>query len=102
MLEGAALCGEGAIAPSCGECDHMAVEQAEPDTFPKLLLHQARLRGEHPAIREKHRGIWRTLSWRELADEVTAIAAGLAERGLRRGSHVAFLGGNRPRLYTAM
>jgi long-chain acyl-CoA synthetase len=80
----------------------MSIEQAEPDTFPKLLFHHSRQLGEHPAIREKRRGIWRTLTWRELADETAAVAAGLAERGLKRGSHVAFLGGNRPRLYAAM
>ena len=72
------------------------------DTFPKLLLHHARERGERPAIREKHRGIWRTTSWRELADEAAAIALAMSARGLQRGAHVAVLGDNRPRLYAAM
>lgn len=93
---------EGTSRLPFGERDQMAVEQAELDTFPKLLLHHSVIRGDQPAIRQKSRGIWRTLTWRELADEVTAVAAGLAERGLQRGSHVAFLGGNRPRLYAAM
>jgi long-chain acyl-CoA synthetase len=80
----------------------MATGKAEPDTFPKLLLHHARHRGEQPAIREKSRGIWRTMTWRDLADEVAALAAALSTRGLQRGSHVAFAGDNRPRLYAAM
>ena len=80
----------------------MAVEEARPDTFPKLLLGHAQRRGERPAIREKSRGIWRTTTWRELADEAAALACALAARGLKRGEHVALLGENRPRLYAAM
>ena len=49
------------------------------DTFPKLLLHHARARGDRPAIREKDLGIWQTWSWKHLADEVRALACGLAE-----------------------
>jgi long-chain acyl-CoA synthetase len=71
------------------------------DTFPRLLLHHAQTRSERPAIREKSRGIWKTLSWRQLADEVTALAAGLAEQGFQRGDHVGLLGENRPRLFAA-
>ena len=74
----------------------------ESDTFPKLLLRHVKERAEHPAIREKTRGIWHTLSWRDLADEVMALAAALAARGLQRGAHVALVGDNRPRLYAAM
>ena len=63
----------------------MAIEKAEADTFPKLLLHHSRQRGERPALREKKRGIWRTVTWRELADEAAALAAALSARGLQRG-----------------
>src|SRR5262245_21879379 len=80
----------------------MATDNAGLDTFPKLLLHHARSRGERPAIREKSRGIWRTLTWGGLADEVAALAAALSARGVQRGSHVALVGDNRPRLYAAM
>ena len=72
------------------------------DTFPKLLMHHAGERGERPAIREKSRGIWRTVTWRELAEEASALAAASSARGLQRGAHVALLGDNRPRLYAAM
>ena len=80
----------------------MAIEKVELDTFPQLLLHHSKQRGERPALREKKRGIWRTVTWRELAEETAALAAALAARGLQRGAHVAFVGDNRPRLYTAM
>ena len=33
------------------------------DTFPRLLLHHARVRGDRPAIREKDLGIWQTWNW---------------------------------------
>lgn len=72
------------------------------DTFPELLRHHARKRGGRPAIREKRRGIWHTLTWRDLADEAESLAAALSARGVQRGAHVALLGDNRPRLYTAM
>jgi len=80
----------------------MAVEDLTADTFPKLLLRHAAQRGDHPAIREKSRGIWRTKTWRDLAEEAGALAAALSTRGLQRGAHVAFLGSNRPRLYAGM
>jgi long-chain acyl-CoA synthetase len=72
------------------------------DTFPKLLMHHARVRGERPAIREKDLGIWQTWSWKRFADEVRALACGLHADGLRRGGHVALVSDNRPRLYAAM
>jgi long-chain acyl-CoA synthetase len=72
------------------------------DTFPKLLMHHARVRGERPAIREKDLGIWQSWTWREFADEVRALACGLAAEGLQRDDHVALISDNRPRLYAAM
>jgi long-chain acyl-CoA synthetase len=72
------------------------------DTFPKLLLHHAAVRGGRPAIREKDLGIWQTWTWRELADEVRSLAGALAAHGLKRGDHFALVGDNRPRLYAVM
>src|SRR3954462_6612450 len=72
------------------------------DTFPKLLMHHAAVHGERPAIREKDLGIWQTWTWRELAEEVRALACALAGRGLKRGDHFALVGDNRPRLYACM
>jgi long-chain acyl-CoA synthetase len=72
------------------------------DTFPKLLMHHAQVRGGMPAIREKDLGIWQTWTWKRFADEVRALAAGLAAEGVKRGGHVALVSDNRPRLYAAM
>ncbi len=80
----------------------MAEDLTGFDTFPKLLLHHARVRPERPAIREKDLGIWQTWSWRHFADEVRALACGLAAQDFKRGDHLALIGDNRPRLYAAM
>jgi long-chain acyl-CoA synthetase len=80
----------------------MAIDVGTLDTFPKLLMHHARVRGAKPAIREKDLGIWQTWTWQRLADEVRALACGLAAQGLKRGDHIALVGDNRPRLYAAM
>ena len=80
----------------------MAEKLSGLDTFPKLLLHHAKLRAERPAIREKDLGIWQTWSWRRFADEVRALACGLAAHGFKRGDHLALVGDNRPRVYAAM
>jgi long-chain acyl-CoA synthetase len=74
----------------------------ERDTFPRLLLENARVRGGRPAIREKDLGIWQTWTWEEAAREVRAFACGLAARGFARGDRLAIIGDNRPRLYWAM
>ena len=80
----------------------MAMDAGTLDTFPKLLMHHARVRGARPAIREKDLGIWQTWTWQHYADEVRALACGLAEQGFRRGEHLALVGDNRPRLYAAI
>lgn len=80
----------------------MGTEQSEPGTLQSLLIRHASARAGSPAIREKRRGIWRTMTWRDLAGEAAALAAALLARDLQRGAHVAFLGDNRPRLYAAM
>ncbi|MBR0567909.1 AMP-binding protein [Azoarcus sp. L1K30] len=69
------------------------------DTFPRLLMHHAQTRPNRPAMREKEYGIWQTYTWAQVAENVRAIACGLAELGFRRGDRLAIIGDNRPRLY---
>ena len=80
----------------------MAENLSGLDTFPKLLMHHALVRGARPAIREKDLGIWQTWTWSEFADEARCLAAALAAQGLRRGDHIALISDNRPRLYAMM
>ena len=77
----------------------VAAGQAKGDTFPKLLLDNARIRGDRPAMREKEFGIWRTWTWAEVKDEVMRFALGLQALGFEKGDAIAIIGGNKPRLY---
>jgi long-chain acyl-CoA synthetase len=79
-----------------------AEETALQTTFPRLMLEHAKARPQAPALREKEYGIWQTTTWRELADEVAALACGMAEAGLSAGQHIVIVGDNRPRLYACM
>ncbi len=79
-----------------------AAGAAALDTFPKLLANNARERPERPAAREKDLGIWQTWTWSQVAEEVRALACGLAALGLKRGDKIAIVGDNRPRLYWTM
>jgi len=80
----------------------MAPDIGKLDTFPKLLVHHAEVRGNGPAIREKDLGIWQTWTWKEFADEARALACALAAEGFKRGDHLALIGDNRPRIYAAV
>ncbi|HET9902210.1 MAG TPA: AMP-binding protein [Xanthobacteraceae bacterium] len=81
----------------------MATEaRGRDDTFPKLLVRNAAIRGARPAIRHKDLGIWQTWTWSQVLDEVRAFALGLDRLGLKRGDTLAVIGNNRPRLYWSM
>src|SRR5450631_4869636 len=72
------------------------------DTFPRLMVEHASLRPNAPATREKDLGIWQTWTWAQVADEVRALACGLAALGFKRGMRLPIIGDNRPRLYWSM
>ena len=72
------------------------------ETFPRLLMQHAQTRPGRPAFREKYLGIWQTTTWSQVAEEVRALACGLAALGFKRGMNLAVVGDNRPRLYWAM
>ena len=80
----------------------MATEAVRADTFPKLLMRNARLFAGRPAYRHKDLGIWQVWTWAQVLDEVRAFSVGLQEVGLERNDKVAIIGSNRPRLYWAM
>ncbi|MGL4729062.1 MAG: AMP-dependent synthetase/ligase [Bosea sp. (in: a-proteobacteria)] len=73
-----------------------------PDTFPKLLVRNARERAGRTAYRHKDLGIWQSWSWAEVLTEVRGLTQGLKTLGLKRGESVAIIGYNRPRLYWTM
>jgi long-chain acyl-CoA synthetase len=75
------------------------IAAASADTFPKLLIRNARLYGSRPAMRHKDLGVWQTWTWAQALEIVRAYAVGLHRLGLKRGETIAIVGGNRPRLY---
>jgi long-chain acyl-CoA synthetase len=72
------------------------------DTFPKILLRNAKVFGDRTAVREKDFGIWQSWTWSEVLDEIRTFSLGLKELGLQKGDKVAIVGANRPRLYWSM
>ena len=80
----------------------MITERAEADTFPKLLIHNAAVRGSRISMRHKDLGIWQSWTWAQVLEEVRAFSVGLEELGLKHGDKFAVIGANRPRLYWAM
>ena len=73
-----------------------ALNSSRADTFPKLLIENARVRGDRPANREKDLGIWLTWSWSQIAEEVKALACGLKNLGVEPGDKVILLGEEKP------
>ncbi len=75
---------------------------AQFDTFPKLLIENARRLPDRPAMREKDLGIWQTWSWSQMFNEIRDLTCGLFELGVQPGDKVAIIGDNRPSLYWTM
>lgn len=80
----------------------MKVDSPGIQTFAQCMSACGSHHGARPAILEKRRGIWRTMTWRDFADEVDVLASALAAWDICAGSHVAVIGENRPRLFLAM
>ena len=80
------------------------LEPHHPVPLPRFLLEHARDLGDKPALVDGPTG--RTLSYRQLADGVERVAAGLAARGFGRGEALAISSPNLPEyalaLYGAM
>src|SRR3989442_13536424 len=70
-------------------------------TLPRLVRHVVGTRGEQIAMREKHLGIWRSISWREYGDKARRVGLGLVALGLRPKDVVSIIADNGPEwLYT--
>ena len=71
------------------------------DTLPRLFRHVVRERGDRVALREKHLGIWRGISWRDYGERVRRVGLGLVALGLAPRDVVSILADNGPEwLYT--
>ncbi len=65
-------------------------------TVPGRLATWAQLQPDAVALREKHMGLWREISWSAYWRQVCAVAEQFAALGLGAGDRVAILSGNRP------
>ena len=65
-------------------------------TLPQLLLKRAESARQEVAFREKDLGIWRELTWGEVALQVRLAAMGLVSLGVNKGDKVAVLADNIP------
>ncbi|MBI4277241.1 MAG: AMP-binding protein, partial [Armatimonadetes bacterium] len=66
------------------------------ETMPGVFFAQVNRLGDRVALRSKHYGVWRPVSWREYGERVRAVAAGLMAMGLGRGERVGLIGENHP------
>ncbi|WRZ95178.1 AMP-dependent synthetase/ligase [Streptomyces sp. NBC_01007] len=73
-------------------------DQPAPATLPQLLERNARLHPDLSALTWKERGGPQssTLTWAQVREHTTRLAAGFAARGVGRGDHVLLMMGNRP------
>ena len=62
----------------------------------ELFLKRADEKGEAPFLGAKIEGEWRTISWRETAEQVCVLAQNLRALGLEDGDRVALVSENRP------
>ena len=67
-----------------------------PSTLPARVHFFAGSQGDRIALREKHLGVWRELTFRDYDTNVRRAAWALATAGVGPGDHVAILSDNRP------
>jgi long-chain acyl-CoA synthetase len=61
-----------------------------------MFFSRAKEKGDAPFLWAKQQGQWQSMSWRESAEKVAALAAALKGFGLERGDRVMLVGENRP------
>lgn len=77
----------------------MKLENPHLDHFPSLVamfFDRAEKGGEDPFLWRKADRTWQPLSWRQVANQVAALAHNLRELGLKEGDRVVLVSENRP------
>lgn len=69
---------------------------AAANNLVELFLRRADELGDKPFLAAKRDGAWRTLSWREVAEQVCLLAENLRALGLQDGDRVMLVSENRP------
>jgi len=74
----------------------MSVDYKSVRNLPTMFFDQAERFGDRPFLWDKHEGEWRSRSWAQTADEVTALARGLLTLGVKSGDRIGLVSENRP------
>ncbi|MDP6013976.1 MAG: long-chain fatty acid--CoA ligase [Alphaproteobacteria bacterium] len=74
----------------------VALGKDREHTVATLFREKVREGGDAVALREKHLGIWRSISWREFGARARALGLGLVSLGLELGDKVCVLSENNP------
>ncbi len=61
-----------------------------------MFFDQATAKGDRPFLWAKREGVYRPITWRAAAEQVTALARGLRSLGVARGDRVGLVEENRP------
>ncbi len=70
-----------------------------PPTVPAALVSTTAIRPDEPALRWRGAGGWSSWTWRDYADRVSRLAAGLSELGVGRGERILLMTHNRPEFH---
>ena len=66
------------------------------ETIPGLFVRQAAVRGKDTLFLVKRQGAYQPISWRQAADDITALAAFLLDRHVNSDDRILILSENRP------
>ncbi len=78
------------------EVDPAILKLIDQDTLPRFFWSKVQARGDKIAMRYKHLGIWRAITWREYGEKVKRTGLGLASLGVKRGDVVAIMAEGMP------
>ncbi len=72
------------------------VDFAAKPSLPAMFFDAAKNRGDHPFMWAKRGDSWQSITYRQAADKVRALAKALIARGIEPGDRVALVSENRP------
>lgn len=73
-----------------------AIDFIHAASLTAMFYDQAAALAKRPLLWDKRDGVWRARTWAEAAGEVSALANGLIESGIRHGDRVVIVSENRP------
>ncbi|MBI4314010.1 MAG: long-chain fatty acid--CoA ligase [Candidatus Omnitrophica bacterium] len=67
-----------------------------PQTIPALFFHQMRVYGQRTFCQVKRQGVYQSISWQALAQDVESLGRAFMEFGIKPRDRIALLSENRP------